>query len=124
MSEILPTSIRAFGVATGYQTFNAIVVLLVQVSPMALESISWRYFLIFLILDVVFIIGFYFMVPETKKKTLEEIEALFGDEVAETLEEAGKHAEDQGVAIHTEEIKEKDTGSSTGFNNTENHSRV
>ncbi len=32
--------------------------------------------------------------PETKNKTLEEIAALFGDEVAETLEEAGTHKQE------------------------------
>lgn len=42
-------------------------------------------------MDFVFIVAFYFYCPETRKKPLEEIEALFGDDVAETLEEAGQH---------------------------------
>lgn len=54
-------------------------------------------------MDVVFIVGFYFYCPETRKKTLEEIEALFGDEVAETLEEAGKQVEaEAAVGTHVE----------------------
>ena len=32
----------------GYATFNIIVIVLVQVTPLAIEKISWRYFLIFL----------------------------------------------------------------------------
>jgi Sugar (and other) transporter len=89
--------------------FNAIVIMLVQVTreyPMdhstqhgipnafiaiAIDAISWKYFLIFVICDMVFIVLFYFFFPETKNKTLEELEAIFGDRVAETLEEAGKH---------------------------------
>jgi len=82
--EIMPTNIRATGTATGYALFNLIVILLVQVTPMAIEAISWKYFMIFVICDVVFIIIFILFFPETKNKTLEEIGALFGDEVCRT----------------------------------------
>lgn len=50
--------------------------------------------LIFVICDVIFIILFYLFFPETKNKTLEELEAVFGDPVAETLEDAGKYIEE------------------------------
>jgi len=40
---------------------------------------------------MIFIVLFYFFFPETKNKSLEDLEAIFGDRVAETLEEAGKH---------------------------------
>ena len=40
---------------------------------------------------MIFIVLFYFFFPETKNKTLEELEAIFGDKVAQTLEEAGKN---------------------------------
>ncbi|KAK5164098.1 uncharacterized protein LTR77_010189 [Saxophila tyrrhenica] len=93
-SEIMPSNIRATGTATGYAVFNITVILLTQITPLAIERISWRYFLIFLICDVIFIIIFSIFYPETKNKTLEEIAALFGDEVAETLEEAGTHKEE------------------------------
>jgi hypothetical protein len=59
--------------------------MLVQVTPIAIEAISWRYFLIFVICDCIFIIIFYFFYPETKNKPLEELEALFGDKVCAIL---------------------------------------
>jgi MFS family permease len=81
LTENRPTSIRATGTATGYAIFNIIVILLTQITPLAIEEISWRYFLIFVICDAIFIVIFVLFYPETKNKTLEEIAALFGDEV-------------------------------------------
>jgi len=66
----MPTCIRAAGVACGYATFNCIVILLVQITPLAIEHISWRFFLIFVICDFIFITVFYFFYPETKNKTV------------------------------------------------------
>ena len=57
----------------------------VIVTPIAIEAISWKYFMIFVICDVVFIIIFYLFFPETKNKSLEEIGAIFGDEVSFNL---------------------------------------
>jgi len=103
-AEIFPTNIRAAGVASGYALFNLIVIMLVQVTPIAIEAISWKYFMIFVICDIIFIIIFYLFFPETKNKTLEEIAAIFGDDLAETLEEAGNHLDDiqkEGADFHT-----------------------
>lgn len=77
----MPSNIRATGTATGYAIFNLIVIMLAQVTPLAIEAISWKYFMIFVICDAIFIVIFYFFYPETKNKTLEEIAAIFGDEV-------------------------------------------
>jgi hypothetical protein len=78
----MPTSIRSAGVATAYTVMHCIMICIVQVTPIALEKISWRYFVIFLIMNCVFIVIFYFFYPETKGKTLEEMNAVFGDEVS------------------------------------------
>lgn len=107
-AEIMPTCIRAAGVACGYATFNVIVILLVQVTPLALEAISWKYFLIFLILDILYVVIFYFFYPETKNRTLEEIEAIFGDKVSQLPVPGRKHADaDVQMAETVEEAKER-----------------
>jgi MFS family permease len=89
-SEIMPTPIRAAGNAVAFCTFNAITIMLVQVTPIAIEEIAWRYFVIFVVCDAVFIVVVYLVYPETVGKTLEEIAALFGDVVAVGIQEAGR----------------------------------
>ena len=125
----MPSNIRATGTATGYAIFNLIVIMLTQVTPLAIEEISWRYFLIFVICDAIFIVIFVLWYPGTKNKTLEEIAALFGDQlrthfhnylmqryklssmqVAETLEEAGTHKAEVLQLEHAAERKQVDEG--------------
>jgi hypothetical protein len=97
-SEIMPTPIRAAGNAVSFCTFNAITIMLVQVTPIAIEHIAWRYFVIFVICDAIFITVVYFVYPETTGKTLEEIAALFGDEVAVDIKDA-HHYPDTKTAL-------------------------
>jgi hypothetical protein len=97
----MPTPIRAAGNAVAFCTFNAITIMLVQVTPLAVEKIAWRYFLIFIICDAIFITVVYFVYPETVNKTLEEIAALFGDEVAVDISQA--HHYPDGVGNSEEE---------------------
>ncbi|EXJ54852.1 uncharacterized protein A1O5_12918 [Cladophialophora psammophila CBS 110553] len=114
-AEIMPTSVRPVGVAVSYMTQHVLIIILVQFTPQAIETISWKFFLIFVCSSFVFAIVFVLFYPETRNKTLEEIEAVFGDKVAETLDEAAQHikvehvdekAQAQGhvspVAVHEE----------------------
>ncbi|KAK5310803.1 hypothetical protein LTR93_011925 [Exophiala xenobiotica] len=106
-AEIMPTSIRPTGVAVPYMTQHILIIVLAQVTPLALQDISWRYFIIFVVSSEIFAVVFYFFYPETRYKTLEEIEAIFGgrvsltrvlalflhindEQVAETIDEAGR----------------------------------
>jgi hypothetical protein len=57
------------------------VIMLVQVTPIAVEDVSWRYFITFICLQTIFVIGFYFFFPETAGIPLEEVAKVFGDEV-------------------------------------------
>src|ERR1700677_4588912 len=100
----MPTAIRATGVAVSYMSQHIMIIVLVQSTPIAIERISWRFFLIFLCSSSIFSIAFYFFYPETKNKTLEELEAVFGDEVAETIEEAGQHVDDVRLGKLDEKI--------------------
>jgi hypothetical protein len=83
----MPTKIRATGVACGYLVFNAMGVLMTQTAPLAIAAMTWKYFIIWLVLDCSYVVIVYFYYPETKNKTLEELAGVFGDKVAESWEE-------------------------------------
>lgn len=61
IAEILPMAIRATVVSAAFGSANALVILLVQVTPIAIEKISWKYFMIFVIGDAIFLVLFYFL---------------------------------------------------------------
>ena len=81
----MPTSMRPTGVAVAYMTQHVLIIILIQFTPIALETISWRFFLIFVCGSAIFAVVFYFFYPETRYKSLEEIEAIFGDKVRRLL---------------------------------------
>lgn len=44
-----------------------------------MTNIGWKFYLVFICPSVCFIVAQYFLFPETKGRTLEEIGAIFGD---------------------------------------------
>ncbi len=96
-SEIMPTEIRAAGLASGYFVFNALAVLIAQITPTAIEKISWRYFLIFLIMDCIFIVIVYMFYPETMNMALESVGEAFGDRVVKIEENPSQDEERQAT---------------------------
>jgi hypothetical protein len=93
----MPTEIRAAGLASGYFVFNALAVLIAQVTPTAIEKISWRYFLIFLIMDCIFIVIVYMFYPETMNMALESVGEAFGDKVVKIEENPSQDEERQAT---------------------------
>lgn len=78
IGEIFPNRIREIGVATGAASQWLWNFVLSQVTPHAISNIGWRTFLMFAIFNYAIVVYSYFILRETKGKSLEEMEVVFG----------------------------------------------
>ncbi|KAK2752803.1 hypothetical protein FQN55_005935 [Onygenales sp. PD_40] len=73
--------------------------------PTAFANIEWKFYLVFLVGIFLFIIPTFWYYPETKGLSLEEINRLFDDEVAEVNLYDNSAVKDVG---HAEEVEKKE----------------
>lgn len=76
-AEVFDTKTRSKGVSIGVMTSFAFNTLIGQITPIAMKSVGWRYFLTFVICNFTNAIFFWATLPETAKRPLEEMNALF-----------------------------------------------
>jgi hypothetical protein len=53
------------------------------VNPIALEAVEWKYYFVFLAVLVTMVVSVWFMYPETRGLTLENVAWVFDGEMAE-----------------------------------------
>lgn len=82
MSEVFPTRIRHQGAGFAIWNQQAAIIVVLVAGPDALERIAWKFFLVLIIPTALYIPVIYFCFPETKKLSLEDINAQFGEVVA------------------------------------------
>ncbi|EPS37792.1 hypothetical protein H072_8346 [Dactylellina haptotyla CBS 200.50] len=80
-AEIFPVEVRALGNAITTFTNWAINLIFAQFSPTALDNIGFRYFYVFFVFNIIAVISYALFYPETKGKTLEQMDELFGDQL-------------------------------------------
>lgn len=95
-SEVFPMHARARGFAFSVATFLGTALVFTQSAPIAFTNIGWKFYIVFIIISFIGAPVLYFKCPETKGLSLEEIAAIFGDEVAPDLE---KINEKEGVQV-------------------------
>lgn len=76
-AEVFDTKTRSKGVSIGVMTSFAFNTLIGQITPIAMKSVGWRYFLTFVICNFTNAVFFWATLPETAKRPLEEMNALF-----------------------------------------------
>lgn len=81
LSEIFPTHLRAKGISLGMAALCVINIVWLQVAPTAFRTIGWKFYLCFIIPGTIMAFVILFFWPNTKQMPLEEIGALFGDDV-------------------------------------------
>ena len=77
--EILPLRLRQIGTA-GASACNWIInFMVVQVTPVGISNIGWKYYIIYAIFNSCFVPIMYFFYPETKGLELEDVDRLFAE---------------------------------------------
>ncbi|RSL92094.1 hypothetical protein CEP52_014009 [Fusarium oligoseptatum] len=82
-TELFTYEWRSWGVAYTLIVTNLSQIIGQFCNPIAMAKIGWKYYIVFCVLDALFIAQVWFLFPETKGKSLEELASLF-----EKLEDA------------------------------------
>ncbi|KAK9476440.1 general substrate transporter [Lipomyces japonicus] len=82
--EILPLSVRAKGASLSTASNWAFNFVVGEMTPILQELIAWRMYLLHAFFCLMSFVLVYFTYPETKGVSLEDMDKLFGDSVAQT----------------------------------------
>lgn len=109
-AQIFPTRLRSYGVGLGASTqwlFNFVIT---QITPNAIHNIGWKTFIMFGVFCTAMGIFVTIFVKETKGRTLEEMDLIFGSITEEQRRadvENTLHKNDVRHAEHAEETAEQ-----------------
>jgi hypothetical protein len=104
-AEVFNTATRVKGISLATMVSFAFNTMIGQVTPIALQAIGWRYYILFIVCDITNALFFYLFLPETKGVTLEAMNDLFTNS---PLVVAGSHwqpSPEVDVEIRAEKIK-------------------
>lgn len=107
-TEIWPTHIRSKGTALSTSgLFVGVLAFTTGVST-ALNNIGWKFYLVFVCMSTVNTVIVYFIFPETKGLSLEEIGVLFGEDPVEKVERLeALEMDSEGLASGSSTNREK-----------------
>jgi hypothetical protein len=108
-AEIFPVECRALGNAITTFTNWTINLIFAQFSPQALSSLEFKYFYVFVVFNAIALVCYWVFYPETKGRSLEQMDQLFGDQlVPHALQEPeAAAAVEKDEKLHTEVHKSK-----------------
>lgn len=103
-TEIFPYELRGFGVALTLIGANFTLIIGQVANPVAMGSLGWRFYIVFCIIDALFFVAVWFIFPETKGKSLEEVAEIFekthdGGLIAPEKLEAVVHEKDAHIEV-------------------------
>jgi sugar porter (SP) family MFS transporter len=94
VTEVLPTHLRAKGTNIMQIASTCVLVFNGYANPVAMDAISWRYYIVYCCVIAVEIAIVYFGFPETKGHSLEEVALIFDGEEAFGTETKGNRPEE------------------------------
>lgn len=102
-TEILPYNLRAKGLAVELFAIYGSLTLMAFVNPIGLDQLGWRYYIVFVVLLAVFLPITWFLFPETKGHSLEEIAVIFdGPQATGGVARERSHADDKKILSEIE----------------------
>lgn len=104
--EVLSFEMRAKGMAFSALAVNAGGLLGQFAWPISLQKIGWKTYIVFTVWDAVQVVVFYFLLPETKKRTLEELDLIFEakNPVKESLKRKRIDFSSEGQVVAVEKL--------------------
>jgi MFS family permease len=109
VSEIFPTRLRSYGVGLAAATQWLFNFAITYMTPSAINHIGWRIFLMFGIFCAANFTFVFFFIKETKGRTLEDMDVLFGTVDAEVRAADVERVLHKGI-LHDEEPESKAVG--------------
>ena len=103
-TEIMPFHMRSKGLALKNVVGQVALIINVYVNPIAMQAITWKYYLVFLIFNVGWLFLIWMFFPETKGYTLEELSNIFDDNASTVVLVGEKVGEEENT---TKELSEK-----------------
>lgn len=76
-AEVFDTHTRSKGVSIATMTSFAFNTMIGQVTPIAMASVGWHFYILFIVCNITNALFFWAFLPETKKRPLEEMNYLF-----------------------------------------------
>lgn len=74
--------------------------MIVQITPIAIENIGWKTYIVFAILNATWVPIIFFFFPETKGLELEDVDRLFaGDDIIDSMEDETMRDKAMGLAV-------------------------
>ncbi|SPO05361.1 related to sugar transport protein STP1 [Cephalotrichum gorgonifer] len=81
VAEIFPQHLRGNGNSFAVFSMSVTNIWLSQITPIAFESLAWKFYFVFIALNFVAVFVYWFWLPETNQLTLEEVAGAFGDDI-------------------------------------------
>ncbi|KAF5027028.1 hypothetical protein F66182_904 [Fusarium sp. NRRL 66182] len=104
--EVLSFEMRAKGMAFSNLAVNAAGLLNQFAWPVAMEKIAWKTYIIFTVWDVIQVTVIYFFLPETKGRTLEQLDEIFAakNPVKMSIQKKKIAVDEQGGVVNVEKV--------------------
>lgn len=78
-AEIAPQDLRIYLASVGTATHWLFNFVIAEITPIAFVTITWRYYIVYAVIGAAVVPLVYFLFPETKGKSLEEMDQLFSE---------------------------------------------